>query len=163
MKGKVLLTLLLAATLTLTACGGSNKETPPEEQEVEQTQEEPEEVKEPIEVEKVETEDERLALIQDYLTMLYYRNDAYDDYVELYANEEDAVGEDTFDSFRQGSSLENSFGTEDIGTIMETMKVEETSDTEATVYWVEEENQGLEEAKQSWKVVKQEDEWKLAE
>lgn len=160
MKSKVILVVLLAATLTLTACGGGNedvnKDTPPEEQEVE-------EVKGPIEVEKVEVEDERLDLIQDYLTILYYRNDAYDDYVALYSNEEDAVGEDTFESFRQGSSLENSFGTEDIRTIMETMKVEETSDTEATVYWVEEEDQGLEEAKQSWKVVKQDDEWKLAE
>lgn len=118
MKSKVILVVLLAATLTLTACGGgnedSNKETPPAEQEVEKA----EEVKEPIKVEKIETEDERLSLLQDYLTMLYYRNDGYDDYVELYANEEDAVGEDTFDSFRQGSSLENSFGTEDIGTIV---------------------------------------------
>lgn len=150
MKTKILLAILIG-TLALTGCGDKQVEEPIEE------------VKGPIEVEKVEVEDERLDLIQDYLTMLYYRNDAYDDYVALYADPEDAVGEDTFESFRQGSSLENSFGTEDIGTIMETMKVEETSDTEATVYWVEGEDQTLEDAKQSWKVVKVGEDWKLAD
>ncbi|MFD0942925.1 hypothetical protein [Savagea faecisuis] len=161
MKRKLIAGALLFGILSLTAC--SNTEDESKQDEVVNEKEVVEEVKEPIEVEKVDLEDGRLSLLQDYLTILYYRNDGYQDYVSLHANPDKAVSEEVFDSFRQGSSLVDSFGTEDIETIMKTMKVEETSETEAIVYWVEQEEQTLEDAKQSWKVVKVEDEWKLAD
>ncbi len=100
--------------------------------------------------------------VVSYIGMIYFNEGTYEEFTQLYVDPDKAPKESTFDNFRKISKPEERFGSTDLASFKENLKVEEVDENSAIVYYVMKESDTKEQAVQTWEMALKDEKWYLA-
>lgn len=99
--------------------------------------------------------------VVSYIGMIYFNESSYEEFTKLYMDSAKAPKESTFENFRKISKPEERFGSTDLASFKENLKVEKIDENSSIVYYVMNSLDNKEQAVQTWKIALKDAKWYL--